>query len=190
MKRMKLLLPMVAIFLSIVPTQVFATGNLINVTINGTPVTWTDATPYVDSNNRTMVPLKPIGEAMGLDVIWDNTDKTVLFSSYYTEEESTEWGTIIDSNNDNVEDSFMGGAGITFTLNDKTAYTDILYYDFGADLATEDPTFFESEQIIMDTEAVTKNNRTYAPIKYLAEFYSYKVSWDQKTNTVILTSEE
>ncbi|WP_408609101.1 stalk domain-containing protein [Aminipila butyrica] len=34
-----------------------------------------------------------------------------------------------------------------------------------------------------------KDNRTYASVRYLAEAYGYKVTWDQATNTVVLNSE-
>ena len=41
----------------------------------------------------------------------------------------------------------------------------------------------------MDTAAVIVNSRTYAPIRYLAEFFGYKVDWDGKTKTVLLTKD-
>lgn len=38
--------------------------------------------------------------------------------------------------------------------------------------------------ITMDTAAVIVNDRTYAPIRYLAEFFGFSVGWDGKTRTV------
>ena len=38
----------------------------------------------------------------------------------------------------------------------------------------------------MDTAAVIVNDRTYAPVRYLAEFFGYRVNWDRETRTVIL----
>ena len=39
----------------------------------------------------------------------------------------------------------------------------------------------------MDTAAVIANERTYAPIRYLAEYFGYTVGWDGATQTVSLT---
>lgn len=39
----------------------------------------------------------------------------------------------------------------------------------------------------MDTAAVIANERTYAPIRYLAEYFGYTVGWDAATQTVGLT---
>ena len=38
----------------------------------------------------------------------------------------------------------------------------------------------------MDTAAVISNDRTYAPIRYLAEFFGYAVGWNADTQTVIV----
>lgn len=45
-------------------------------TINGEAKT-TDSAPYINSDNRTMVPLRLIGEATGADVEWNGADRTV-----------------------------------------------------------------------------------------------------------------
>jgi len=60
-------------------TMAFAAD--IKVTVNGKNVAWTDAKPYIDSNNRTLVPLRPIAEAMGLNVDWDEIINMAMFSS-------------------------------------------------------------------------------------------------------------
>ena len=39
----------------------------------------------------------------------------------------------------------------------------------------------------MDTAAVIASERTYAPIRYLAEYFGYTVGWDGATQTVSLT---
>lgn len=38
----------------------------------------------------------------------------------------------------------------------------------------------------MDTAAVIVNDRTYAPVRYLAEYFGYKVDWDGASKTVII----
>lgn len=43
-------------------------------------------------------------------------------------------------------------------------------------------------QEIMDTVPIVKNNRTFIPVRYLAETLNCNVAWDQNTNTVTITS--
>jgi hypothetical protein len=38
----------------------------------------------------------------------------------------------------------------------------------------------------MDSAAVIVNDRTYAPVRYLAEAFGYQVDWDPETKTVII----
>ena len=49
-------------------------------TLNGEAKT-TDSAPYINSDNRTMVPLRLIGEATGADVEWNGADRTVTVTS-------------------------------------------------------------------------------------------------------------
>lgn len=44
----------------------------------------------------------------------------------------------------------------------------------------------DSGTVEMDTAAVIVNDRTYAPVRYLAEFFGYTVDWDGKSRTVII----
>ena len=121
-------------------TPVAPPANGISVVVRGMPVQWTDATPYVDANGRTMVPLRAVGSALGLSVEWDGTAKEAVFSN--------------------------GTSTIYFPINSNVARTNT-----GA-------------TIQMDTAAVIKDGRTYAPVCYLAEFFGYTVSWDGSTKTV------
>ena len=52
----------------------------INVTVEGAPVTWTDAKPFIDENDRTLVPLRPIANALGLEVGWNDDTNTASFT--------------------------------------------------------------------------------------------------------------
>ena len=62
------------------------------VSVDGVPVVFTDAKPFVDENGRTMVPLRPIANAMGLEVAWDATTQTAAFTTGLPDEwiETTE----------------------------------------------------------------------------------------------------
>ena len=114
----------------------------ISVTVSGTPVTWTDAEPFIDANNRTMVPLRAVADAMSLDVSWDAAAREAAFTD--------------------------GSNTIIFPIGSTTSRTG------GGRL------------IQMDTSAVIVSDRTYAPIRYLAEFFGCTVGWDAASKTVTL----
>ena len=67
---------------------------------------------------------------------------------------------------------------ITFTIGDTQACTCRIAND-AAD--------GKSEYLPMDTAAVIVNDRTYAPIRYSAEFFDRTVSWNAATKTVSIT---
>ena len=114
----------------------------VRVTVGGTPVAWTDVRPYIDENNRTMVPLRAVAEALGMTVSWDAYRREAGFS--------------------------VGTKTLTFPIG-------------SVDAVKEDGTF-----IHMDTAAVINANRTYAPVRYLAEYFGYTVDWDAAARTVII----
>lgn len=140
----------------------------IEVKVDGVPVAWTDARPLIDSNNRTLVPLRAVAEAMGLDVSWDQSTRTASFihttvpEYSYREHQRT----------------------LSFTIGDPVAY------GFCDVPNPSDGTIYRDKSTIqMDTTAVIINDRTYAPIRYLAEYFGYQVDWDGASKTVSLTSQ-
>jgi hypothetical protein len=54
--------------------------NTIDIRVNGYLVEFPDTQPYVDKNNRTMVPIRFVSEALGATVDWDNPTKTATVS--------------------------------------------------------------------------------------------------------------
>ncbi len=72
---------------SIVPTALLAAAMSttafaadITVTVEGTAVAWTDAKPFVNKDDRTLVPLRPIANALGLEVTWNDDTNTAAFT--------------------------------------------------------------------------------------------------------------
>ena len=114
----------------------------ISVTVGGEAVAWTDALPFIDENSRTMVPLRAVGNALGLTVDWDSQAREASFSD--------------------------GTKTIFFPIGSAEARTG------------------DGETIPMDTAAVIVNDRTYAPIRYLAEFFGHTVDWDGAARTVLI----
>lgn len=48
----------------------------LHVRVNGYEAAFTDAQPYIDENNRTMLPLRAAVEALGAEVAWDQSTRT------------------------------------------------------------------------------------------------------------------
>ncbi len=114
----------------------------IGVTVGGIPVRWTDAVPFIDDNDRTMVPLRAVGDALGLTVSWDGKAREAGFSD--------------------------GTKSLFFPIDSSEARTG------------------DGRIVKMDTAAVIVNDRTYAPIRYLAEYFGFTVGWDSTTRTVLI----
>jgi len=114
----------------------------ISITLNGAPIA-TDVAPYVDSNNRTMVPARFVSEALGADVSWDEATETVTIKKT--------------------------GTTITLKIGSDTLYKN------GA--ATK-----------MDTAAVLTEERTFVPVRFIAEALGLKVEWDEENMTVKLST--
>lgn len=130
-----------------------ADPNAVNITVNGTYVTYTDAKPFIDKNKRTLCPLRAVGDALGMSVIWENENRQAIFQ------------------NDSVVVVFTIGSD-TYKVMKKSA----------------DGTVTDPETMTMDTAAILKDSRTYAPVRYLAEAAGYKVDWNNGARTVIIES--
>ena len=77
---MKRMISMITAALLAVGMSTTAFAADINVTVDGTPVAWTDAKPFIDENSRTLVPLRPIAKALGLEVAWNDDTNTASFT--------------------------------------------------------------------------------------------------------------
>ena len=112
------------------------------VTVGGKSVEWPDATPFIDGNGRTMVPLRAVADTMSLTVNWDAAAREASFTD--------------------------GSKTIYFPIDSSSARTG------------------DGSSIAMDTAAVIVGGRTYAPVRYLAEYFGHEVGWDAATRTVTI----
>lgn len=96
-------------------------------------------------NNRTMVPIRAIFEAMGATVDWDDATQTAKC----------------------VKDATT----VEMTLNSTTEY-------------------INGTPNEMDVSPVVIDGRTLAPARYVAEAFGYHVSWDEMTQTVLISKDE
>ena len=115
----------------------------VSVRVNGVPVVWTDAAPFIDENWRTMVPLRAVGDALGLTVDWDAAAREAIF----------------------------------------TDGTRTLFFPIGSTRARTG----DGGTVEMDTAAIIVAQRTYAPVRYLAEYFGWTVGWDAEARTVLIT---
>ena len=70
--------------LTLIPATALAESDAIRIMLNGEPL-YTDVAPYIDGNNRTMVPVRFISEALSADVKWDGPTGTATITRGATE---------------------------------------------------------------------------------------------------------
>lgn len=98
--------------------------------INNNIVTVPDAAPYI-ANDRTYVPFRALGEALGAKVVWNNDARTVTYT--------------------------LGDTEIVMTIGDTT------YTINGAEKS-------------MDVAPEITGDRTYVPVRFVAEGLGFKVT--------------
>ncbi|UMZ72993.1 stalk domain-containing protein [Natranaerofaba carboxydovora] len=99
---------------------VSAESSDIEVLIDGEGVRFEDQEPYIDENNRTLVPLRFISEALGAEVEWDGDNNKVLISdTVIVEEESNISDDVINSGLEEITDNLAMLAGSVVTEDNK-----------------------------------------------------------------------
>lgn len=59
-----------------------ALAGTVNITVNGDTVQFPDAQPYINQDNRTMVPVRFVSQQLGAEVSWDEAAQTVNITYY------------------------------------------------------------------------------------------------------------
>ncbi len=125
----------------------------ISVRVDGQAVSFTDAAPFIDGSGRTLCPLRAVADAMGLLVTWDAAAREAVFSRT----EQSEYG---EDYENTLHFSIGGSARGVWTVPGPRG--------------NENYTL----AVPMDTSAVIVSGRTYAPVRYLAEYFGFDVGWD------------
>jgi hypothetical protein len=47
--------------------------------------------------------------------------------------------------------------------------------------------YVNEKEVILDSPAFIENNRTFTPLRFIAENLGAKIDWDEKDNSVIVT---
>ena len=117
--------------------------NKIYIEVNGSTL-YPDVDPYLDKNDRTMVPVRFVAEALNSKVTWDAQD-----------------------NRGRIEVTRKGKT-ILLWIDQSVANVD-------------------GQALQMDTTAVLKNNRTFVPVRFVAEAFGAEVLWSDGDKKVFIT---
>ncbi len=118
----------------------------------------TDTLPYI-KNDRTLVPMRAIFEALGATVTWDDTTKTATALKKRVE--------IINDN----------GVDRIHTVQDEVKIT-----------IGENALYKNGERIELDCAAEITNDRTMVPVRAISEAFGCAVTWNDEMKTVEITN--
>ena len=177
MKKLVIILSVFVLMFGLLCTTAQASP-AVRVVVDGKTIAFTDAKPYVDSSNRTQVPMRALGEALGCQVnYYKEKDNNGFFDTRIELSKSTAdgkvWKTTFFGPYKTIYDSYDGWLK-NFDVNVETA-------------VVEYPNTYK--QVTMDTAPTMINARTYLPARYVAEAFGYSVKWDGKNNTVIINTD-
>ena len=126
-----------------------------------------DVAPFIQ-NGRTMVPIRVVSENLGYDVDWDQESQSIIISS-----EDKDGFAL------SVVMLFIGEYECVWFDPDSINKASLL---FEAGYINEDEMFYagteNSEIVELDSPPVIINNRTFVPLRAIAELFGYNVSWD------------
>ena len=146
------------------PSDIADLGNSapksIRINVDGTPIIFPDAQPYIDENGRTQIPIGALAEILGIETAWDGERKTATLIKL-TGATDGKYVRIVIGQNEIEKGDYMGLTGVGF---------------------------YRTETITMDTAALIKYDRTFVPIRYVAEAFSFAVDWDGENNCVNLST--
>ena len=173
-----------SLFLAIiVASNFFAVyASAVGITIDNTAVSFSNAAPFVDQNDRTLVPLRAVADAMGIAVTWNAEKRYVTFSKTWTEETTP---IRKDRDGDGTAESYPLYREVVFYIDSKQYEVTIdKWYSYDKQSGQMQEHISGGWVMEMDTAAIIRNNRTYAPIRYLAECFYYDVIWDSSAQQV------
>lgn len=169
MKKIINFILMLTILTTVLNVSVLASSN-ITVMVDNNPVNFTDAHPFIE-NNRTMVPVRAIAEAMGANVEWNGETSTVTLTkdSYSSILKIGEYKITISNKNETVVKNMDTKA---IVINGRTFIpARFVGYGLGYDVEWKDPvvyyTFINKQTTDFDKEvdpnAKYPNKHPYKP---------------------------
>lgn len=138
--------------------------------INGAAVT-IDAPPVI-RNERTMVPIRVIAEALGATVTWMDGASADMFAFYAAGENNS--GQIVSIETQGGGHDYW----ITIGATQVTVWNNFMASDFNPNIDTHP---------VLDSPAFIENDRTYLPVRFVSEALGATVKWDNATQKVTIT---
>jgi peptidoglycan endopeptidase LytE len=133
-------------FLSSAPDPAEAAAvSPVNVQVDDQLVSFPDAKPFIDENQRVQVPVRFVMERLGYSVSWDELG-------------------------DNVKLTMKSGSNVIVLRTGENRAT------------------VNGKTVILDTKATLVEDRTYVPLRFIAESLGCKVEWDPGTETAIVNT--
>lgn len=166
-----------------------------NAVVNGVGTTL-DVAPFIANTGRTLVPLRFISENFGYKVSWDGKNKAIVLFKEIDKLTSNDIGEFCR----NTE-------GYIFQVNNKfgTMYigsqaqpgwnfpeTSVNSIDSDQNVIFNDgyqinPYLHAKSSFDLDQEPIIKDNRVLVPLRVFAERMGFKVDWNGKSKTILIT---
>ena len=141
----------------------------VTVYVDSKKIAFPDQEPFIDSNNRTLVPIRFIAEEMGATVEW-RADSRMVIIEY-------DKGEVEKSTIDKIKD-FFSLQNLMKQLKYLVNRT-LIGLQIG-----ESKALVNGEWKTFDTKPVIVNGRTMVPLRFISETMGAKVDWDGATRTV------
>ena len=147
----------------------------IQLKVNSKYINTSDADIFVDDQGRTQVPLRALAEALHYGVIWDSDSNSALL---FTIEQNGNKAQCYRYTVGSKEVEKMTIAGQGFTVNDTID-----------SLSSKITMASDPEKVLtMDTAPQIVAQRTFIPVRYVAELFNNNVVWDSDANTVLISN--
>ena len=149
------------------------------VYINGDPVK-NDVAPVI-KNNRTLLPIRIIAENLGASVGW-NDDNRSVYIMYESEDGNVESELDLKIGDSQIEKTVINVDEVIANLTQDQLENGVDY--------DEILKYAHRSKIYLDTPAEIINDRTYMPVRAIAEALGASVEWNDKLREVTISKKE
>ncbi|KNY26616.1 stalk domain-containing protein [Pseudobacteroides cellulosolvens] len=142
----------------------FSASSQITVFVDGDKLDFKDAEPFIEGG-RTLVPFRAIAEALGAEVGWDASTKTVTIIKGDSKDTTAVTDDVYASNAPD------GSKNIKIIIGEKNAEVN-------------------GNKVQLDVPAKIATGRTYVPLRFVSEAMEMGVNWDAKTKKITIDTPE
>lgn len=152
----------------------------IAIKVNDKKVEFVKQKPYIDKrDNRVVVPIEEIADAIGTEVAWNEEKNIITFSKRY------------DIKNGAFYDDFFGKGKEWLTLYQASFQCGKKGYWVYLETCDDNGVITGKGEWYgrMDSIPVLKDDKVFVPVRYVAEEFGYSVVWNTESNTIQLNNE-